>query len=46
MADAAKLPAEKPQLFRDVKTGKIPKRVPFNAALTLEFAIEYAGYDV
>ncbi|NLY39228.1 MAG: uroporphyrinogen decarboxylase [Firmicutes bacterium] len=46
MADAAKLTAEKTQLFRDVKTGKIPKRVPFNAALTLEFAIEYAGYDV
>ena len=47
MADAVDLiVAEKTQIYRDINTGRIPKRVPIRAALTLEFAIQYAGYDL
>lgn len=45
-SDVVSLAQERTQLFKDVIDGKIPKRVPVNPSLTLEFAIEYAGKDL
>ncbi|SHJ80955.1 Uroporphyrinogen decarboxylase (URO-D) [Geosporobacter subterraneus DSM 17957] len=46
MTDAKALQQERTKLFEDVYDGKIPKRVPINVGLTLEFAIQYAGKDL
>lgn len=37
---------ERTQLFTDLYTGTIPKRIPINAALPIELKIEYAGKDL
>ncbi|WP_133964565.1 uroporphyrinogen decarboxylase family protein [Eubacterium limosum] len=41
-----KLQEERTQLFTDLYTGTIPKRIPISAALPLELRIEYAGKDL
>lgn len=46
MGDAKALTQERNQLFADVYEGRIPKRVPVLAMLTIEFAIQYAGKDL
>lgn len=46
MSDAMTRGQEKTQLFKDLYDGKIPKRVPIGARLSLEFAIQYAGLDL
>lgn len=43
MKDIKRLQEERRQLFEDLFDGKIPKRVPINANLPLEFCIQYAG---
>lgn len=40
------LQAQRTQLFTDLYTGTIPKRIPINTALPLEFMIEYAKKDL
>lgn len=44
--DKRTLAEERTQLFMDVFDGKIPKKVPISASLTIEFAIQYAGKDL
>ena len=46
MTDMKVLQQERIQLFRDLSDGKIPKRVPLNVILSIEFAIQYAGRDL
>ena len=47
MSEATKkLQEERTQLFTDLYTGTIPKRIPISAALPLELRIEYAGKDL
>ncbi|WP_041668948.1 uroporphyrinogen decarboxylase/cobalamine-independent methonine synthase family protein [Acetobacterium woodii] len=47
MSDQVKqLQNERTQLFTDLYTGTIPKRVPINTSLPLECMIEYAGKDL
>lgn len=46
MTDVRVLAEERNRIFTDVYDGKIPKRVPLNVRLTLEFAIQYAGKDL
>lgn len=46
MADTAALAKEREQLFRDLFSGKTPKRVPVTNPATLEFAIQYYGEDL
>ena len=41
-----KLQEERTQLFTDLYTGTIPKRIPISAALPLELRIEYADKDL
>lgn len=43
MSDVKALKEERIQLFEDVYSGKIPKRVPIIANLPIEFCIQYAG---
>ncbi|GAB4269786.1 MAG: uroporphyrinogen decarboxylase family protein [Thermincola ferriacetica] len=46
MTDVAALAKEREQLFRDLFSGKTPKRVPVTNPATLEFAIQYYGEDL
>jgi len=46
MTDTAALAKEREQLFRDLFSGKTPKRVPVTNPATLEFAIQYYGEDL
>lgn len=46
MSEVAALAQERNQLFEDLLTGKIPKRVPINVNFPAEFAIQYAGLDL
>lgn len=46
MANVAELAKEREQLFRDLFSGKTPKRVPVTNPATLEFAIQYCGEDL
>jgi len=41
--NALTLKEERTKLFQDIYDGIIPKRVPRNAGLSVEFAMEYAG---
>ena len=43
MNNALTLKEERTKLFQDIYDGIIPKRVPRNAGLSVEFAMEYAG---
>ncbi|MDO4287743.1 MAG: uroporphyrinogen decarboxylase family protein [Eubacterium sp.] len=44
--DIKKLQEERTQLFSDLYSGIIPKRIPINTALPIELKIEYAGKDL
>ncbi|KPU44266.1 uroporphyrinogen decarboxylase (URO-D) [Oxobacter pfennigii] len=46
MSDAMVLMKERNEICADVLDGKIPKRVPVYALITMEFAIQYAGRDL
>ncbi len=46
MTDIKELQNEREQLFRDLFSGKAPKRVPVTNPATLEFAIQYYGEDL
>jgi len=46
MSEVKALQAERKQLFEDVYSGKIPKRVPIMANLPIEFCIQYAGFPL
>ncbi len=46
MSDAKALQQERKQLFEDLYSGKIPKRVPIMANLPIEFCIQYAGLSL
>lgn len=46
MADLKESRSEREQLFKDLFSGKTPKRVPISNPATLEFAIQYAGADL
>lgn len=46
MTDIAALSQERTQLFRDLFSGKTPKRVPISASMGVEFSIDYAGLDL
>jgi hypothetical protein len=46
MAEVHPLTRERNQLFYDVFEGRIPKRVPISATVTMEFAIQYADKDL
>lgn len=46
MVDAVKLAKEREQLFRDLLSGKTPKRVPVSNPATLEYAVQYYGEDL
>ena len=37
---------ERNQLYTDVRSGKIPKRVPINLNMDAAAALEYAGYNL
>lgn len=37
---------ERQSIFEDVYNGRIPKRVPISAWITVDFAIQYSGMDV
>lgn len=37
---------ERAKLFTDLAEGKIPKRVPINSGVTIEFAIQYANMNL
>ncbi|TZE80617.1 uroporphyrinogen decarboxylase family protein [Calorimonas adulescens] len=43
MSDVKLLQQERTKLFHDLYDGKIPKRVPVNANMGVEFCIQYAG---
>ncbi|MTI57573.1 uroporphyrinogen decarboxylase family protein [Geosporobacter ferrireducens] len=43
MSGMKALQQERQQIFKDLYDSKIPKRVPINANLPLEFCIQYAG---
>lgn len=46
MSTVEALTQERNQLFDDLLTGKVPKRVPINVGFSTEFAIQYAGQDL
>ena len=46
MTDSATLAEEREQLFKDLLSGKTPKRVPVSNPATLEYAIQYYGEDL
>ncbi|AFM41743.1 Uroporphyrinogen decarboxylase (URO-D) [Desulfosporosinus acidiphilus SJ4] len=46
MSDAVSLTNERNQIFRNLFSGKIPKRVPLSNPATQDFAIEYAGLNL
>ncbi|KJR49256.1 Uroporphyrinogen-III decarboxylase [Desulfosporosinus sp. I2] len=46
MIDAVAMTNERNQLFRDLFSGKTPKRVPVSNPATQDFAIQYAGLDL
>lgn len=46
MTDVVALAKEREQIFRDLFSGKKPKRVPVTNPATLEFAIQYYGEDL
>lgn len=46
MTDVVALAKEREQMFRDLFSGKTPKRVPVSNPATLEFAIQYYGEDL
>lgn len=46
MTSVTGLQNERTQLFRDLLSGKIPKRVPVSASMGVEFCIEYAGMNL
>lgn len=46
MTDVRELQNEREQIFRDLFSGKTPKRVPVTNPATLEFAIQYYGDDL
>lgn len=45
-ATIKELQKERTQLFTDLYSGVIPKRIPINTALPIELKIEYAGKDL
>jgi hypothetical protein len=46
MIDAVAMTNERNQMFRDLFSGKTPKRVPISNPATQDFAIQYAGLDL
>ncbi|MCO5388304.1 MAG: uroporphyrinogen decarboxylase [Desulfosporosinus sp.] len=46
MTDAAARTNERNQIFRDLFSGKTPKRVPISNPATQDFAIQHAGLDL
>ncbi|HEX3032062.1 MAG TPA: uroporphyrinogen decarboxylase family protein [Bacillota bacterium] len=46
MPDITALAQERNQLFEDLLSGRIPRRVPININIPSEFAIQYAGRDL
>ncbi|MHB8074683.1 uroporphyrinogen decarboxylase/cobalamine-independent methonine synthase family protein [Desulfosporosinus fructosivorans] len=46
MMDAVAMTNERNQMFRDLFSGKTPKRVPISNPATQDFAIQYAGLDL
>lgn len=46
MTDVTELAKEREQLFRDLFSGKTPKRVPVTNPATLEFPIQHYGEDL
>lgn len=43
---SGELQQERQEIFHNLYEGKIPKRVPIAAWVTVEFAIQYAGLDI
>jgi hypothetical protein len=43
---SSKLQQERQEIFHDLYEGKLPKRIPIAAWVTVEFAIQYAGLDI
>jgi len=46
MTDAVAMTNERNQMFRDLFSGKTPKRVPISNPATQDFAIQHAGLDL
>lgn len=46
MTDVTALQNERTQIFRDLFSGKTPKRVPVSASMGVEFCIDYAGLNL